>query len=166
MIDELRDNLTKQAVAAANLIRDIASDDAQLSHDMVEGETTFFEAVEAALAEIDECDVMAEGLKAHIKKLQDRLSRIEGRSDRLRGLIDQAFQMADVQTHKFTTATISTKRIPPKLIVNDEASIPSQFWEPQPPKLDKKALADAVKNGGVQGASMSNGGVTIQIRRA
>lgn len=165
--DATKSALNKEAVAAAELLRELDSDDAELTHDVIEGETSFFEAVEAALAEIDECDVMAEGLKAHIGKLSDRLRRIENRSERVRGMIDQAFQMAEVQSHKFTTATITTKRIPPKLVVSDEAEIPARFFTPQPPKLDRKALLAALKEGeALPGASLSNGGSTIQIRRS
>lgn len=166
MKDETQRELNREAMAAANLVRDLSSEDAQLNHDMIEGETGFFEAVEGALAEIDECDVMATGLKAHIEKLRERLARIERRAETVRGMIDQAFQVAEVKSHKFPTATITQKPVPPKLIVNDESQIPSEFFKPQPPKLDRKALLDAAKAGEVPGAGLSNGGITIQIRRA
>jgi len=166
MTDEIRSNLNKQAVAAANLVADLRSDDAELNHDMIEGETGFFEAVEAALSEIDECDILSAGLKAHIKAMQDRLSRVQGRADRVRGMIDQAFHIAEVKSHRFATATITVKAVPPKVIIADESQIPARFFEPQPPKLDTKALKDALKEGDVPGAHMSNGGSTIQIRRA
>lgn len=165
--DETRSALNRQSMAARALIEELAGDDAELAHDIVEGETDLFEAVERALAEIDECDILVEGLSAHIKKLNDRLSRVKKRAENVRGMIDQAFQMAEVQSHKFSTATITTKRIPPKPVVSDESLIPSRFFAPQPPKLDMKALGQAVKDGeDVPGASMSNGGTTIQIRRA
>lgn len=158
--------ISRQAVAAAELVRALGEGDEDLIHDMVEGETDFFEAVERALDEIGECEIVAAGIKDMQSKLASRLSRTNARAERLRGLIDQAFQMAEVKSHKFPGATITTKRVPPKLIITDEASIPSQFYTPQPPSLDRKALAEAVKAGPVEGASMSNGGFTIQIRRA
>lgn len=166
MTDKVADNLSRQAVAAADLIEAIRSDDETLNRDMIEGETDFFEAVEVALHEIGECEIQAAGLSDHIKRLNDRLSRVKSRSEKLRGLIDQAFQIADVKAHKFPTATITQKAVPQQLIVEDEASIPSTFYTPQPPKLDKKALKEAVKSGSIPGARLSNGGTTIQIRRA
>lgn len=166
---EHRDHgLNRQAVAAAELLAALGDDahDDDLAHDMIEGETDFFEAVERALSEIDECEIMQAGIKDMQKRLSDRLARVSGRADRLRGLIDQAFQMAEIKSHKFASATISTKAVPRKLIVTDESQIPARFYEPQPPKLDRKALLDAMKAGkGVPGADMSNGGTTIQIRR-
>jgi hypothetical protein len=160
--------LSRQAVAAAELVRALGEDrvDADLVHDMVEGETGFFEAVERALDEIGDCEILAVGIKELQGKLSQRLSRTERRAERLRGLIDQAFQMAEVKTHVFPAATVTTKTVPPKLIITDEAAIPAKFYEPQPPKLNRKALTDAAKIGPVTGAEMSNGGVTIQIRRA
>jgi len=166
MKDRTRYDLNKQSIAAAELIREIGSDDAELTHDMVEGETDLFEAIEAALAEIDQCDILASGLQSHILELQKRLSRIKNRAKAVRGLIDQAFQMAEIESHVFPTATITLKSVPAKLIVTDEAQIPSRFFEPQPPKLDKKELTKAAKAGDVAGVTMSNGGKTIQIRRA
>ena len=160
--------IARQAIAAAELVRALGEDaeDAALSHDMVEGETDFFEAVEKALDEIGECEIIAAGIKDMQSRLSQRLSRTNLRAERLRGLIDQAFQMARISAHKFPTATVATKRVPPKLVITDEAAIPTKFYAPQPPKLDKRALLEAVKSGPVEGAQLSNGGTTILIRRA
>jgi len=168
MTDHRDHGLNRQAVAAAELLAALGDDaqDDDLAHDMIEGETDFFEAVERVLSEIDECEILTAGIKDMQKRLSDRLARVSGRADRLRGLIDQAFQMAEIKSHKFASATISAKAIPRKLIVTDESQIPARFYEPQPPKLDRKALLDAIKAGeAVPGADMSNGGTTIQIRR-
>lgn len=161
--------INRQAVAAAELIRALGEDaeDEALIHDTVEGETDFFEAVERALDEIGECEIVAAGIADMQKRLSDRLTRTNNRAEKLRGLIDQAFQMAEIKSHKFATATLASKSIPRKLIVTDESQIPTRFFKPQPPKLDRKELLDALKSGEViPGADMSNGGTTIQIRRA
>lgn len=168
MSDYSDHGINRQAVAAAELIRALGedADDETLVHDTVEGETGFFEAVERALNEIDECEIVAAGIVDMQKRLSDRLTRTNNRSEKLRGLIDQAFQMAEIKSHKFPTATISSKSIPRKLIVSDESQIPTRFFKPQPPKLDRKELLEALKSGEVvSGADMSNGGTTIQIRR-
>lgn len=164
--DWTKEQLVRQAEAAKALVSQLDDDDAVLLHDMVEGETEFFEAVERCLDEMGECEIHVAGLSDHIKKMTDRKSRYKNRIDRLRGAIDQAFQMAEVKTHQFDCATVTTKAVPPKLIITDEAAIPSTFFTPQPPALDRKALLDAVKSGEVEGASLSNGGQSIQIRRA
>lgn len=166
MKDFIEEKVTREAKAAAELIREINSDDEQLNHDMVEGETNFFEAVECVLDEIRMCDTLQHGIEQTSKQLADRKDRVKKRAERLRGLIDQAFQMAEIKSHTFPCETVTIKRTPPKLIITDESQIPSQFFVPQPPKLDKKALLAAAKEASVKGAEMSNGGQTIQIRRA
>ena len=46
-----------------------------------------------------------------------------------------------------------------------EALIPAKFWKPQDPKLDRAAVAEALKAGEtVPGASLSNGGLSLSIR--
>jgi Siphovirus Gp157 len=50
-------------------------------------------------------------------------------------------------------------------LILDEAILPAKFWKAQDPKLDKKAVLDALKaKEDVPGASLSNGGETISIR--
>lgn len=166
-LDRTKIDIERQAQAAAALIAELNSDDAELNHDMVEGETGFFEAIEAALDEIGECEIMATGLADHIAKLTERKRRAEDRAKRIKGMIDQAFQMAEVKSHKFTTATITTKAVPAKPLITDESALPSRFFAPQPPKLDKAAVAKALKDGeAIEGAMLTNGGTTIQIRRS
>jgi hypothetical protein len=51
------------------------------------------------------------------------------------------------------------------VLIVDEAAIPADFWKPSDPKLDKKAVGEALKAGReVAGAMMSNGGETLQVR--
>lgn len=169
MSDYSDHGINRQAVAAAELIRALGggAEDEVLIHDTIEGETDFFESVERALDEITECEIIATGIAEMQKRLSDRLTRTKNRSEKLRGLIDQAFQMAEIKSHKFASATITMKAIPQKLIVTDESQVPARFFKPQPPKLDRKELLDAIKSGEIiPGADMSNGGTTIQIRRA
>lgn len=165
--DWTKEEIARQVTAAKSLLEELSlGEDEDAKHDLVEGETMFFEAIERALNEIDECDVMIVGLDEKIKQFQSRKKRAGDRAERLRGMIDQAFHMAEINSHKFARATISIKRVPPKLVVTDEAALPSKFYAPQPPKLDKKALFDAIKAGEeIPGAHKSNGGSTIQIRK-
>lgn len=164
--DYTRDELLHQAEAARTLVAELASDDDNLLHDMVEGETGLFEAVERALDEITQCEVVVKGCADMVAKLGERSSSAKARIERLRSLIDQAFQIAEIKSHKFPTATITQKATPPKVVVSDESQIPSRFFKVPPPKLDNSAVLLALKDGeDIPGASLSNGGTTIQIRR-
>jgi len=164
--DRTASNLSRQADAARDLIAALGEDDEALTHDMVEGETGLFEAVEAAIAEIDECAATIDGCKAREKVFADRRKRAENRKERLRGLIEQALTVADLPSMKLATATLSVRDVKPAPIVSDEASIPTEFWKAQDPKLDLTAIREAVSNGKtIPGVTMTNGTTSLQIRR-
>lgn len=165
--DRIAYDVVRGTQAAAGLIAELQGDDEALRHDMIEGETDLFEAVEAALAEIDECDVIAAGCREKETQFSERRRRIEARAERLRGLIEQAMSIADLSSMKLASATLSLKAVPPKPVYEDEAAIPSEFWRQPDPVLDKKKIADAVKDGRtIPGVSMTNGSSALQIRRA
>lgn len=163
--DPLAKALDREALAAADLLTGLASDDPDLNHDMVEGETGFLEAIGAAVDALDECEIIISGCKEKEKQVADRRLNAERRLGNVRALIERALVMADLPSVKLPTATLTVKSLPPKPIVTDESVIPSEFWEPQPPKLDRKALSDAAKQGAIPGVEMSNGSVSLQIRR-
>lgn len=168
--DWTQEDLQRQAVAAASLIAELADQmdgDEDLVHDTIEGETNFFECCQRALDEMAECEIIEAGCKEAINKLSTRKGRAAARITRLKGMLDQAFQMAEITSHRFPTATVSTRKVPPKAIITEESEIPSRFYVTPAPVLDKKALLDALKAGeSIPGASLSNGGQTIAIRKA
>lgn len=158
-------DLNKQSMAAASLVAELATDDAELLHDMVEGETGLLEAIDAAMDEMDHCDVIVEGCKAKVDQINKRKHRAERRRERLRALIEQAICMADLKTVTRPTATITVKDVPPKPFIDDESLIPTEFWKAQPPKLDRAALTKAAQERDIPGVSKTNGGISLQIRR-
>jgi hypothetical protein len=164
--DPIAKGLNREAIAAASLMADLRTDDAELAHDMIEGETDLLEAIAAAIDEIDQCEIIAAGCKAKEDEIAKRRHRATARADRVRALIEQAMVLAEMPTARLPTATLTVKAFPPRPVVTDESLIPSTFWEPQPPKLDRRALNEAAKAGAVPGVEMTNGSVSLQIRRA
>lgn len=157
-------------MAAVRIIREqvvaLAGDDPDFIRDAIEGETSINEII-AALAEADgEDDAILEGIAAYQKKLAERKSRIESRKDVRRALIGSAMELAELKKLETPAATISLKAVPPKAIITDESQIPSDYFETPPPKLNKTAVAAALKEGrDIPGATLSNGSTTIAIRR-
>ena len=166
-------SIRRQTEAAKALLVDLrnqgAEDDAELVADTIEGETNLMEAIEEAIAELDECDVLVTGLKAKETEFEARRKAIEKRAERIRALIEQAMLATDQTSLKLATATLSLTKRAPGLVVNSEADIPSRFFVEQErpaPKLDKKALAAAIKAGEqVPGANLDNGSVSLSVRR-
>ena len=165
--------LRRQTEAARDLIAAIHSqgegDDAELVADAVEGETDLLEAIGAALDEIDECDIIEAGCKAKLDELGKRKSAATARKTRIRAAIEQAIVMAELPTPiKLPAATVSITKRKAQPVIDDESKVPARFFvQPPapPPEIDKKALAEALAAGSVEGAHLDNGTISLMIRR-
>lgn len=169
--------LRRQTEAAKRLVATLRADgaeaDGELVADTVEGETGLHEAIEAALAEIDECEVIATGATAKAKMFSERASSAEARAERIRAMVEQALVAVELAgPMRLPGATLSLSRRAPALVIADEAEIPTRFFVEQPrpaPKLDKRALAEAVRSLApdetIPGASLDNGSIGLLVRR-
>lgn len=162
--------MRREAEAAANLIanyRAALEDDAEAKSDLIEGETGLFEALSDAVARDAEIAALIEGLKEHKRAVDARIQRLSNQSEMIRSAVAVAMGQAELKRCETPVGTITIKALPPKAIAVDEAMIPSKYWVPQDPKLDKRSLLADLKEGvDVPGAELSNGGETIQIRRS
>ena len=161
-------NVERQAEAARGVVAMLAQtgadEDTELVCDMIEGETGFLDALDMAISAIRDCDVIASGCAAEIDKLSARKRRAESRKDALRACIEQAMLTAGVETLALPTKTLSIRHTPPQVIVEDFSLIPSAYFVPQEPRLDKKALNAAAQNAEIPGTRMTNGGISLTIR--
>ncbi len=135
----------------------------------IEGETNLVEAIDAALSEIDECEILIAGIDEKIKSFDARKKQQKDRCERIRALIEQALVATDQMSMKLPSATLSLTKRAPGLVVTNEADIPARFWieqERPAPKLDKKALAAALKeHEEISGATLDNGSLSLTVRR-
>ena len=161
--DAKADDLARQSAAAKSLIEELQLEDSEFCHDVIEGETDLLEAIDAAIAEIDDCAIISTGCKAMIDTIGARQKKAEDRGKRLRGLIEQAMVIAGIDTAKRPTATVTVRKTKPKPIVTDEDLIPAEYWRQPDPVLDRKKLNAA--DGDIPGVTMSNGGTSLTIRR-
>ena len=158
----------REAEAARVLRESLAQVDAEdevLLLDTIEGETGLFEAVDALLARIGENRAMVVGTDAQMVDLGDRRRRFEARIDADRALLEQAMLVAEIPKLERPGATLSLTTRAAKVEVSAEADIPAEFWKVGDPKLDKKAVGDALKAGRtVPGACLSNAAPTLTVR--
>lgn len=163
-------DVLRQTEAARQLLSqygDILGDDAQAKADAVEGETDLNESLTQALARVVEIDGLEAGVESIIANAKKRLDRLQKQRELLRTAIATALEVAGVDKFETPVATVALKRVPPKVEIVDEMLIPSGFWKPQDPKLDKQAIARALKDKvEVPGAVLGNGGLTIQIGKS
>jgi len=163
-VDYLLHRATQAADILKEQLREIAGDDVDVIHDTIEGEIDLEGLIRLAAEQnvIDAASV--NGISELMDKLRDRKDRVEKRIGMRRVAILAAMSSGEIKKLETPAGTISRKAVPPSVLILDEAAIPSEFWKPADPKLDKKAVADAIKGGrDVPGAMMSNGGETIQV---
>ena len=133
--------------------------------DTLDGATNLTEAlgevIRAALYE----EALAVGLRARLADMKKRLERIENASARKREVSLGVMEDAGIEKIHAADFTASLRVSQPGVEVVNEAEIPEPYWIPQPPKLDRKGVLDALKGGTmVPGATFANSKVSLAIR--
>jgi hypothetical protein len=162
------DRLQRETEAARILreqLADLMDGDEIAIRDTIEGETNLHELIASVAEDIATDEASVAGIKAHIETMKARKERLERRIEFRRSAILNAMSIGEVKKLELAIATLSRKPVPPKVQIVNEAEIPSQFWKRADPTLDKKAIADALKNNEqVPGATLSNGGETLAVK--
>lgn len=154
-----------KAVELRKMLSGESDGDPQLLIDTIEGETELCEACLAVYDEVLEDEIMVEGIKVVIAKLEARMQRISGTCETRKNIILAAMERAGIDTIKGALVTLSKGTTAPKVIINDEAKIPSNYFKVPDPVLDRAALkADLDAGTVVDGASLSNGGIKLTPR--
>ena len=157
-----------EAEAAKALIENLKGfDDDDLAADMVEGETGFMEALDKALEYMAAQESIVIGAKAMSEQMLSRANAAQIRINNTKTAIELAMLTTGFrETLQRPTATVSLAKRPPALAAFDDSDVPTQFYKQQPPKLDRKALLDAVKSGErIDGIELLPERHTITIRR-
>jgi hypothetical protein len=133
--------------------------------DVLEGQTDFMSALQFLDDALYDAEGMAEMIKSRITEQQMRLDRYERRATSLRGLMRELLETSGATKVQLPTATVSMRSVPPKVVITDEAAVPDTFFRIKR-EISKSAVADALKAGDpVPGATLSNGGQSLSIRR-
>jgi len=156
---------TEAAKVLLMQIADIVADDDQLAADMVEAETNINEAIDHAVQRLALDFAAMRGLDAMIDDLRKRRDRAEKRIENMRTALAVAMEQAGRKKIERPAVTLSLRSVPPSVVVTEEGDIPSVYWEPQAPKLNKRALLKALKEiRDIPGATLSNGGQTLALK--
>jgi hypothetical protein len=108
---------------------------------------------------------LQEATTAIMGRLSQRVKRLGEQEERIRAALLAALEVANLKKLETPLGTVSRRAVAPSLVVTNEAEIPEQFWDPQPPKLNRAILKGVLVAGvDVPGASLSNGGTTIAIK--
>jgi hypothetical protein len=164
--------LRREAEAAKRLLASLRdsgdANDQEIVETAIEGETSLIEAISATMDANDEDDILIVGIKAKEETLADRRKAAEQRIERRRAAMEQAMIITEQEKFTLPTATIFLTKRKPNTVIDSEAEIPAVFWTiPKvEPKLDKKALKEALEAGEeIPGAHLDNGSISLSIRR-
>ena len=121
----------------------------------------------AIAEEAVEREAEAEVIDLRIKDLQARKQRVLHAADTLRNVVLQCMDIRGQSTIPSPCLTLSVSTRAPDVTVVNEALVPSRFFIPQPPKLDKSALRESVLKDGevIEGVALGNGKISLTIRR-
>lgn len=133
--------------------------------DTLEGATSLSEAIGQVVRAALEEEALADSLRARMSTMRERLERIEGSCARKRDVAQAVMEDAGIERLLEPDFTVSLRISPPGVAVVSEAEIPDPYWIPQPPKLDRKGILDALKAGKtVPGATFTNSKVSLAVR--
>jgi hypothetical protein len=133
--------------------------------DTLEGATNLKEALGEVVRSALEDEAMLSGLKGRLDDLKVRLERIRHRIEKKREVALAVMEETGLEKLCEPDFTVSLRISPPGVVITSEEDIPERFWIPQDPKLDKRAILDAIKAGtAVAGAELANSKVSLAVR--
>ena len=139
-------------------------DEATLA-DTLEGLTDIHEVLAAIVRSALTDEALAEGLKGHIGRLQERLQRLTERGAERRQIARDAMVEVDIKKIAAPDFTVSVRAGSPSLQVVDEAVIPEPYWEVREPRLNRaELLADLKRGVDVPGSLLSNPEPVLSVR--
>ncbi|MDO6634114.1 siphovirus Gp157 family protein [Bacillus thuringiensis] len=127
-------------------------------------EEAFDEKVQGAALLVRNIDAQAEAIKVEEKRLADRRKAFENNVKGIKEYLYQQMVAVDKRRIKGTLATVGIQKNPASLNIASDAVIPPEFMIPQEPKIDKKALLAAIKDGMQWDGITLKQGESVRIR--
>ena len=161
----LRTEVSRYVILSEQLRQFFADIDAETLSDTLEGASGLPEAIEAVVRSSLDDGALIEALKVRLEDLEIRLERLKDRYDKKRSLARWAMQEAGLERLMAADFSVGLRKGIERLDVLEEGLIPADYFVPQPAKLDRKAVLEALKCGkAVSGAALVIGEASIQVR--
>ena len=163
------DQLTSAATNYRSICDRIRAQDPQIDEqtlaDTVEGLTDLHEIVMAIIRAALADEALARGLKCRISDMQGRLDRLEDRASKRRQIAKDVMVELDLKKLNAPDFTASIREGIPSLIVINEDAVPSIYWQPSEPRLNRQELAYELKQGAeIEGVALSDPEPILSVR--
>jgi hypothetical protein len=156
---------TKYVLLKERLLSSWPQLDEETLTDTLEGITNINEMIAAVIRSALVDEALQSGLRTRLDEMRSRLSRLAERGAKKRELALEAMCEVGLKKLQQPDFTASARPGPPGLVVTAEETIPTDFWVPQPPKLDRQSLLGSLKRGqAVPGAELSNPKPCLSVR--
>lgn len=157
---------TTHFIAIRNRIREEDPEiDERTLADTVEGLSDLPELLAAILRAALTDEALAAGLKSRITEMQGRLDRLQDRAAKRRQIVKETMVELDLKKLTAPDFTASIRQGIPSLQLLDEAAVPSIYWEPREPRLNRQGLLTDLKQGAaINGAILSNPEPVLSVR--
>ena len=163
------DQLTFSAAKYRALRERIRAEDPKIDEqtlaDTVEGLTDIHEILAAIIRSALEDEALGAGLKGRIAEMEGRLERLQDRAAKRRKIAKDGMIDLDIRKLNAPDFTASIRAGLPALTVIDESAVPSIYWEPRDPRLNRQEmLADLKRGAEITGATLSNPEPILSVR--
>jgi hypothetical protein len=162
-------NLDFVAITYRSIRDQIRTEDPQIDEqtlaDTVEGLTDLHQIVIAIIRSALADEALVTGLKCRIADMQGRLDRLQDRASKRRQIAKDVMVELDLKKITAPDFTVSIRPGTPALLVLDEAAVPSIYWEPREPRLNRQELLSELKEGAeIEGVALSNPEPVLSVR--
>jgi hypothetical protein len=162
-------NLEFSAIHYRSLRDRLRAEDPQIDEqtltDTVEGLTDLHEILTAIIRAALTDEALAVGLKSRIAEMEERLGRLQDRATKRRQIAKNVMVELDLKKLAALDFTASVRPGTPALMVIDEAAVPSVYWEPRDPRLNRQVLVADLKQGAeITGVALSNPEPVLSVR--
>lgn len=147
LVDQIRLETGRHQHLRERLVAEIPDLDAETLADTLEGLTDLREMLAELIRSALEDEALAAGLSTRLSDMKARLERFETRARRKRQLALKTMDEAAIAKLEQPDFTASLRQAAPALEVVAEDKIPAAYWKPQPFKLDRQGLLQALKAG-------------------
>ena len=139
--------------------------DEQTLADTVEGLTDLHEILTAIIRAALADRPWPPASRAALREMQARRDRLQDRATKRRQIAKDVMVELDLKKLSAPDFTASIRPGTPALMVIDEAAVPSIYWEPREPRLNRQGLANDLKQGAeIAGVALSNPEPVLSVR--